>query len=45
MGIVVAVFLSTKLPIPPALSFAKKDSKLMVQPAEHVWLITNGMGL
>ena len=44
MGIVVAVFLSTKLPIPP-LSFAKKDSKLMVQPAEHVWLITNGMGL
>ena len=45
MGIVAAVFLSTKLPIPPALSFAKKDSKLMVQPAEHVWLITNGMGL
>ena len=45
MGIAAAVFLSTKLPTPPALLFAKKDLKLMVQPAEHVWLITNGMGL
>lgn len=45
MGTAVASLLSTRLPTLLALSFATKDSKLMVRLAEHVKLIINGMAL
>ena len=43
MGTAVASLLSTRLPTLLAPSFATKDSKLMVRPAEHVKLIITGM--
>ena len=45
MGTAVALLLSTRLPTLLARSFATKDSKLMVQQAEHVKLIITGMAL
>lgn len=45
MEIAPAIFLSMRPQTLHALSFATKDSKFMVQSAEHARLIINGMEL
>ena len=45
MEIALAIFLSMRPQTLHALSFATKDSKFMVQSAEHARLIINGMEL